>query len=137
MAPTEHYRTSHPYGNGPPIADISTGNGVRPPPVQDPPMQAYRGAQLGQPFDLRARIKASRVDDKPMMGCWLGAFPYPEVARTIAQVGYEYVVLDWEHTAMGESPRHGPADPPGIREIGEIIKWINYAGEGKTAVVVR
>lgn len=115
--------------------------GIAQPPVQDPPMLAYRGASLSQPFDMRARIKCSRLDNKPLIGCWLGGFPNAHVARAVAQVGYDFVLLDWEHTPMSEWPadRHkAQADElPGISEVCELIKWINYAGEGSTAAVVR
>ena len=66
------------------------------PPAQDPPMQQYRGAALNQPFDMRARMKASR--EKPMVGFWYGAFPDVGVARMVGQAGYDFVMIDWEHT---------------------------------------
>ena len=60
---------------------------IPPPPVQDPPMREFRGNTLGQSFHFRERMKLSR--DKPIMGFWYGAFPYPNVARVIAQAGFE------------------------------------------------
>lgn len=70
------------------------------PPAQDPPMQQYRGAALNQPFDMRARMKASR--EKPMLGFWYGAFPDVSVARMVGQAGYDFVMIDWEHTPYSE-----------------------------------
>ncbi|OCF78245.1 hypothetical protein I204_00182 [Kwoniella mangroviensis CBS 8886] len=97
--------------------------GVPAAPAQDPPMLNYRGHALHHTFDLRSRMKISR--EKPMIGTFFAAFPHPALARMVGQAGYDYVLLDWEHT---------PFTP---ETIVELIKTIQYAGEGRTAVVVR
>ena len=67
---------------------------VPPPPVQDPPMREYRGNTLGHPFRFRERMALSR--EKPMMGMWYGAFPYPGIARVIGQAGFGKSLSDSE-----------------------------------------
>ncbi|EIW67162.1 hypothetical protein TREMEDRAFT_64402 [Tremella mesenterica DSM 1558] len=115
----------HTFKSGPPLGDagMATGFGVLPAPPQDPPMINYRGYGLNQPFDLRSRIKLSR--EKPMIGIFYGAFPHIGLGRAIGQAGYDYVLLDWEHTSFS------------TETLIEMIKTIQYAGEGNTAVIVR
>ena len=49
-----------------------------------------------------------------------------------------YVMVDWEHTAMSEGfGRRWLIINPGIEGVCEIIRWINHASEGNTAVVAR
>ncbi|WWC87445.1 uncharacterized protein L201_002334 [Kwoniella dendrophila CBS 6074] len=117
--------SQHPFGNPPPLGDanFSAFFGVPPAPEQDPSMLNYRGHALHHTFDLKSRLAISR--EKPMIGQFFAAFPYPNVARMIGQAGYDYVLLDWEHT------------PFGPETIVELIKTIQYAGEGRTAVIVR
>nr|XP_019004522.1 uncharacterized protein I203_02642 [Kwoniella mangroviensis CBS 8507]OCF67983.1 hypothetical protein I203_02642 [Kwoniella mangroviensis CBS 8507] len=116
---------NHSFGSPPPFGDASfaTMFGVPAAPAQDPPMLNYRGHALHHTFDLRSRMKISR--EKPMIGTFFAAFPHPALARMVGQAGYDYVLLDWEHT---------PFTP---ETIVELIKTIQYAGEGRTAVVVR
>lgn len=64
-------------------------------------MLAYRGASLDQSFDMRARMRCSRVDDKPMMGAFMGALICPAAARMMGQLGLDFILLDWEHTPFG------------------------------------
>ncbi|ORY32005.1 Pyruvate/Phosphoenolpyruvate kinase-like domain-containing protein [Naematelia encephala] len=97
--------------------------GIPPPPKQDPPMREFRGNTLAHPFFMKERMKLSR--EKPMMGIWYGAFPSIPVARAIGQAGFDFVLLDWEHT------------PYTIESVGELIKTISYSGEGDSAVIVR
>ena len=63
-------------------------------------MREFRGNTLHQPFNMRERMKLSR--EKPMLGIWLGSFAFPTMARFIAQAGWDFVLLDWEHTPMSE-----------------------------------
>lgn len=102
---TQQYTMSdqnHPYGNPPPMGDARYAGamGVASAPVQDPSMLNYRGASLQQSFRLRERIKISR--EKPMNGLWIAAFPHMNMARVCGQAGYDFVILDWEHTPMGK-----------------------------------
>ncbi|WWC69045.1 uncharacterized protein I206_102981 [Kwoniella pini CBS 10737] len=115
----------HPFGTPPSFGDANFAQffGVPAAPEQDPSMLNYRGHTLHHTFDLRSRMAISR--EKPMIGTFYAAFPHPTVARMIGQAGYDYVLLDWEHT---------PYTP---ESIVELIKIIQYAGEGKTAVIVR
>ncbi|WRT65308.1 uncharacterized protein IL334_002251 [Kwoniella shivajii] len=109
----------HSFGSPPAFGDANFAAvfGVPSAPEQDPSMLNYRGYALHQAFDLRSRMAISR--EKPLVGMFYGAFPHPSVARMIGQAGFDYVILDWEHTPY------------------KLIKVIQYAGEGRTAVVVR
>ncbi|WWC60047.1 uncharacterized protein I303_102610 [Kwoniella dejecticola CBS 10117] len=117
--------SQHPFGTPPAFGDANFAQffGVPAAPEQDPSMLNYRGHTLHHTFDLRSRMAISR--EKPMIGTFFAGFPYPNVARMVGQAGYDYVLLDWEHT---------PFTP---ESIVELIKTIQYAGEGKSAVVVR
>lgn len=110
------------YGNPPPLGNSLFGAmvGVAPPPPQDPPMRNYRPNSLSQPFNLVDRFKTG----KPSLGYGL-LLGSPYLARIIGAGGYDWVMIDWEHTPMS------------IREVTELIRWVQYASEGQTASVVR
>ena len=63
--------------------------------------------------------------------------------RIMAQAGADVIFLDWEHTPMGTSmiiyseQRVTILTCIGIREVVNLIKLLQTAGEGRTAVVVR
>ena len=88
----------HGAGNPPEFGDPMTakGMGIKPAVPQDPPMINYRGNTLHQSFKMRERMKLSR--EKPMMGMWYGAFPHMGIARTVGQAGFDFILMDWEHT---------------------------------------
>ena len=88
-------------GNPPPFAEpqFAKAMGIPPAPPQDP--LNYRGNALNQSFNMRERMKLSR--EKPMMGMWFGAFPYPAIGRAIAQAGFDFILMDWEHTPYSQS----------------------------------
>ncbi|KAK6907014.1 hypothetical protein I203_101003 [Kwoniella mangroviensis CBS 8507] len=94
---------NHSFGSPPPFGDASfaTMFGVPAAPAQDPPMLNYRGHALHHTFDLRSRMKISR--EKPMIGTFFAAFPHPALARMVGQAGYDYVLLDWEHTPFSRT----------------------------------
>jgi hypothetical protein len=87
------------FGNPPPLGNAFFGQmvGVAPPPPQDPPMRNYRPNSLSQPFDLVARFKTG----KPSLGYGL-LLGSPYLARIIGAGGYDWVMIDWEHTPMSE-----------------------------------
>jgi 2-keto-3-deoxy-L-rhamnonate aldolase RhmA len=62
-------------------------------------MLGFRGHTLAQSFDMRARMKLC-AQGKPMMGMLLGAFATPAMGRFVAQAGFDYIFLDWEHTPI-------------------------------------
>ncbi|WWD08708.1 hypothetical protein V865_006821 [Kwoniella europaea PYCC6329] len=94
---------NHSFGSPPPFGDASfaTMFGIPAAPAQDPPMLNYRGHALHHTFDLRSRMKISR--EKPMIGTFFAAFPHPALARMVGQAGYDYVLLDWEHTPFSRT----------------------------------
>ena len=89
----------HNYGNPPPLGNPIFGAtvGVAPPPPQDPPMRNYRPNSLSQPFNLVERFKTG----KPCFGYGL-LLGSPYLARIIGAGGYDFVMIDWEHTPMSE-----------------------------------
>jgi len=110
------------FGNPPPMGNEFFGSmlGIEPPMPQSIPMRNYRPYSLGQPYDLRQRLKHGKV-----MTIGGLAFCNADIARLLAGIGYDLVFVDWEHSPMS------------IRELTELIRWVNYASEGNTAVVVR
>lgn len=90
----------HSFGNPPPLGNAIFGQmlGIPPPPPQDPPMRDYRPHALGQPFNLVERFKTG----KPSLGYGL-LLGSPYLARIIGAGGYDWVMIDWEHTPMSES----------------------------------
>ena len=87
------------YGNPPPLGNPFFGQmlGIPPPPPQDPPMRAYRPNSLSQPFNLVERFKTG----KPSLGYGL-LLGSPYLARIIGAGGYDWVMIDWEHTPMSQ-----------------------------------
>jgi hypothetical protein len=125
------------FGNPPPLGNAFFGQmfGIAPPAPQDPPMRNYRPNSLSQPFNLVERFKTG----KPSLGYGL-LLGSPYLARIIGAGGYDWVMIDWEHTPMSEcfiSLYSNWTDKIGIREVTELIRWVQYASEGQTAAVVR
>ena len=87
------------FGNPPPLGNAFFGRmlGIAPPAPQDPPMRNYRPNSLSQPFNLVERFKTG----KPSLGYGL-LLGSPYLARIIGAGGYDWVMIDWEHTPMSE-----------------------------------
>lgn len=98
--PQEMQQEEYSYGNPPPLGNALFGQvlGVLPPPPQDPPMVKYRPNSLSQPFNLVERFKTG----KPSLGYGL-LLGSPYLARIIGAGGYDWVMIDWEHTPMSGS----------------------------------
>jgi len=98
--PGDKTAQEHNYGNPPPLGNPIFGAmvGVAPPPPQDPPMRNYRPNSLSQPFNLVERFKTGM----PSLGYGL-LLGSPYLARIIGAGGYDWVMIDWEHTPMSES----------------------------------
>lgn len=63
-------------------------------------MQAYRAPSLFQPHrarDVLADAHAGRIP--PLMGYSM-LFSSVQLARIVAQLGYDWVWVDWEHSPM-------------------------------------
>ncbi|ORX41224.1 Pyruvate/Phosphoenolpyruvate kinase-like domain-containing protein [Kockovaella imperatae] len=120
--PAQDASTQYSFGNPPPLGNPVTGAmiGTDPAAPQFEPIRKYRGDSLLQTFRMRDRLR----NKAPMIGYGLG-LANPEIARMIASAGFDFIFIDWEHTAIG------------IKEVTELIRWINLTGEGTTAVVVR
>ena len=87
------------FRNPPPLGNALYGQmfGIAAPPPQDPPMRNYRPNSLSQPFNLVERFKTG----KPSLGYGL-LLGSPYLARIIGAGGYDWVMIDWEHTPMSE-----------------------------------
>lgn len=69
-------------------------------PAQDPPMIHYRNRTLAQPFRLRERLRTG----KPMYGS-ASLLGETESSRIMAQCGFDFIFLDWEHTSTSKSKK--------------------------------
>ena len=96
----QQHQEEYSFGNPPPLGNAGFGQlvGVAPPPPQDPPMRNYRPHSLNQPFNLVERFRTG----KPSLGYGL-LLGSPYLARIIGAGGYDWVMIDWEHTPMSES----------------------------------
>ena len=105
--PDENEQEEHNYGNPPPLGNPIFGQmlGIAPPPPQDPPMRNYRPNSLSQPFNLVERFKTG----KPSLGYGL-LLGSPYLARIIGAGGYDWVMIDWEHTPMSKLSNLGDDD---------------------------
>lgn len=63
-------------------------------------MQIYRAPSLLQPHCARqALLDAHTGKIPPLLSTWVGTGSVA-VARILAQLGYDMVVIDWEHNAL-------------------------------------
>lgn len=64
-------------------------------------MQAYRAPSLSQPHKARQALQdAYEGRIGPLIGFYL-AFPTVPSARVAAQLGADFVWVDWEHSSLG------------------------------------
>lgn len=76
-------------------------------------MQAYRAHTLCQPHKARQAIRdAYEGRIAPITGFFMG-FPTVLTARVVAQLGADFVWVDWEHASCGvetmtDVRKHGP-----------------------------
>ncbi|ROT37637.1 HpcH/HpaI aldolase/citrate lyase family protein [Sodiomyces alkalinus F11] len=92
-------------------------------------MQRFQAETLFQPSNLVAAIQeANQVDSdgnrKPLFGSIM-AFPHQKVARTVAVLGLDFVMIDALHTAID------------AENLYALIQTINFVSQGRTCAVVR
>ncbi len=86
-----------------------TTNGIKkasPPAPVDPAavaklgMTAYRAPSLLQPHRAREALADAHAGKIPPLVGFFCGLPCPPVAKVVAQLGYDIVWIDWEHSSM-------------------------------------
>lgn len=90
-------------------------------------MQAYRATTLFQPSNLSRAIADTVNPEKKLSHLYGSAltFPCAMVARTIASLGLDFVMIDALHTSIG------------AETLTQVIQTINHGSGGDTVSVVR
>ncbi|KAH0592348.1 hypothetical protein MHUMG1_09961 [Metarhizium humberi] len=91
-------------------------------------MEAFRALSLFQPSNFVAAIQSTRDSDSSRQRRLFGAMlsiPHMEAARSASVLGFEFILIDAQHTAI---------DAEGL--VG-LIRTINFTSEGKTCTLVR
>jgi len=98
-------------------------NGTTPKPHQG--VLAYRAPSLLQPHRAREAIRDAH-DGKiaPLVGFFCG-LASPPIAKLAAQLGYDCVWVDWEHTSMS------------VETMTQMVHDIQFMSEGKSFAIVR
>ncbi|TEY39422.1 hypothetical protein BOTCAL_0457g00010 [Botryotinia calthae] len=86
---------------------------------------AYRAPSLLQPHRARDAIRDAH-DGKiaPLVGFFV-ALPSPPIAKVAAQLGYDCVWIDWEHTSMS------------VETMTQMVHDVQFMSEGKSFAIVR
>ncbi|KAF8586897.1 HpcH/HpaI aldolase/citrate lyase family protein [Ramaria rubella] len=91
-------------------------------------MQHLRASSLFQPSNFAKAIRSTLDPSSGAPTHLYGSalfFPHPMVARSIAVLGFDFVMVDALHTAMN------------AENLVQIVQTINLASEGRTVAVVR
>ncbi|EFW19032.1 hypothetical protein D8B26_007220 [Coccidioides posadasii str. Silveira] len=88
-------------------------------------MQAYRAPSLLQPHRARQALRdAYEGKIGPLLGFYL-AFPTVPTARIAAQLGADFVWVDWEHSSCG------------VETMTSVVHAIQNVSEGRSMAFVR
>ncbi|KAF2146410.1 uncharacterized protein K452DRAFT_305344 [Aplosporella prunicola CBS 121167] len=88
-------------------------------------MAAYRAPSLLQPHKARQALRdAHEGKISPLIGYYCG-IPAVSTARVMAQLGADFVWVDWEHASCG------------VETMTTIVHEIQHISEGKTMAFVR
>ncbi|RDW73737.1 hypothetical protein BP5796_07179 [Coleophoma crateriformis] len=88
-------------------------------------MQVYRAPSLLQPHRVRDAIQdAHKGTIPPLIGFFCG-LSSPPVAKVAAQLGYDVVFVDWEHSSTN------------VETMTQMVHDIQYISEGKSMAFVR
>ncbi|ESZ92892.1 hypothetical protein SBOR_6720 [Sclerotinia borealis F-4128] len=103
------------------IASLSNGDNSEP----HQGVLAYRAPSLLQPHRARDAIRDAH-DGKiaPLIGFFIG-LPSPPIAKVAAQLGYDCVWIDWEHTSMS------------VETMTQMVQDVQFMSEGKSFAIVR
>ncbi|KAE8446789.1 hypothetical protein EG329_011694 [Mollisiaceae sp. DMI_Dod_QoI] len=104
------------YGRAPPInyAEVDAKG-----------MIAYRAPSLLQPHRAREAIKDAHDGKiRPLLGYFLG-MSCPPVAKVVAQLGYDIVAVDWEHSSCN------------VETMTQMVHDIQFMSEGRSHALVR
>ncbi|KAM3072146.1 hypothetical protein ACMFMG_008604 [Clarireedia jacksonii] len=88
-------------------------------------MQAYRAPSLLQPHRARDALRDAH-DGKipPLIGFFCG-LASPPISKIAAQLGYDIVWIDWEHSAMN------------VETMTQMVHDVQFISEGKSMAFVR
>jgi len=88
-------------------------------------MEAYKPPHLLQPHRARQAFRdAHEGKIPPLIGYYCG-FASPPVSKLVAQLGYDLVWIDWEHSAMNTDV------------MDQMVQNIQFISGGKTHALVR
>lgn len=91
-------------------------------------MQKYKAHSLFQPSNLSEALSATLNDSGRCISHLYGliiSIPHTEMARLVAVLGYDFVVVDASHTAINPET------------LVQLIRTIDFCSEGRTVAVVR
>jgi hypothetical protein len=63
-------------------------------------MAAYRGPSLLQPHKARQAIADAHAGRIPPLLGMFSAWASPPIAKVVAQLGFDFVWVEWEHASM-------------------------------------
>ncbi|KAI9641290.1 hypothetical protein NHQ30_010091 [Ciborinia camelliae] len=86
---------------------------------------AYRAPSLLQPHRARDAIRDAHDGKIPPLIGFFVALPSPPVAKIAAQLGYDCVWIDWEHTSMS------------VETMTQMVHDVQFMSEGKSFAIVR
>jgi len=93
--------------------------------LQESTMLAYRAPSLLQPHRLRDALRdAHEGRIPPLIGFYCG-WSCPPVAKAVAQLGFDIVWIDWEHSACN------------VETMTQMVHDIQFVSEGRTHAIVR
>ncbi|CZR57668.1 related to 2,4-dihydroxyhept-2-ene-1,7-dioic acid aldolase [Phialocephala subalpina] len=93
--------------------------------VETKGMIAYRAPSLLQPHRFREAIKDAHDGKiRPLLGYFCG-ISAPPVAKIVAQLGYDMVAVDWEHSSCN------------IETMTQMVHDIQFMSEGRSHALVR
>jgi hypothetical protein len=90
-------------------------------------MRAYRAPSLLQPHRARAALRDAHEGRIPPLMAYFAMLSTPQMIKVVAQMGYDVLMIDYEHSAMGvETMTNMVHDIQHISE-GKTIAWVRYA----------
>jgi len=105
----------------------STNNGASASASVPQDMRAYRAPSLLQPHRARAALRDAHEGRIPPLLAYFAMLSTPQMIKVVAQLGYDVLLIDYEHAAMGvETMTNMVHDIQHISE-GKTIAWVRYA----------
>ena len=107
-------------------------------------MRAYRAPSLLQPHKARQAIAdAHKGNIPPLIGIFC-AWASPQVSKVVAQLGFDFVWVEWEHASMSVETMTQVNRQRSLflhllhrLSLLEIVHDIQLVSEGRSAALVR